>query len=230
MTVHRRPRAWRLLLAGAAGATAAGLLAPLPGSAQESRALSLLEEAGTRYRSVRSFCAEFDQVMEVPLLGETTRSRGTLCQAQPNLFAMRFSDPAGDMVVADGEAFWVYYPSVDRVQVLRFDMEVRPGGLDFQREFLDAPGEKYTLAYQGEETLGGRRTHVISARPKGEGAFTEARIWLDSERSLILRARIGTENASVRTLTLSGIRLNPEPDPARFRFTPPPGTQVIRRG
>jgi outer membrane lipoprotein carrier protein len=213
-----------------AWAAALALSAPLPGLAQQERAVALLQEAGVRYRSVPSFCAEFDQWLEVPLLGETTRSWGTLCQAQPNRFAMRFSQPAGDVVVADGEAFWVYYPSVDPVQVLRFDMEARPGGLDFQREFLDAPGDKYVLALEGEETLGGRRTQVILARPRAPAAFSEARIWLDSERSLILRARIVTENGSVRTLTLSGIRLNPAPDPGRFRFTPPPGTQVIRRG
>ncbi len=202
----------------------------IPGAAQDTRALSLLEEAGSRYRDVQAFCAGFDQSMEVPLLGETTYSRGTLCQAQPNLFSMRFSDPPGDVVVADGEFFWAYYPSVDPVQVLRFPMGVRPGGIDFQREFLQDPGAKYELVYVGEETLHGRRTHVISAKPREPAAFREARIWLDSERSLILRARIGMDNGSVRTLTLSDIRLNPAPDPERFRFVPPPGTQVIRRG
>jgi len=168
--------------------------------------------------------------MEVPLLGQTTHSRGELCQAQPDLFAMRFSEPQGDVVLSDGTYFWVYYPSVDSVQVLQFSLETRPGGMDFQREFLEDPGEKYALSYRGEETLEGRRTHVIEARPREAGAFTGARIWLDSERSLILRARIEMENGSVRTLTLSGIRLAPPPNPRRFRFDPPPGTQIIRRG
>jgi outer membrane lipoprotein-sorting protein len=189
-----------------------------------------MEEAASRYRTIDAFCGDFQQTMEVPLLGETHHSRGILCQAKPDLFAMRWTDPEGDRVVADGEYFWVYYPSTDPVQVLQFSMAVRPGGVDFHREFLEAPADKYRLRYQGEEGLEGRQCHVISARPTQPSAFTEARIWLDAERSLILQVRIGMENGSVRTVTLSDIRLNPVPDPNRFRFIVPPGAQVIRRG
>lgn len=214
------------LLAVALAASAPG---PFALHAQDSRALGIMEEAGARYRGVDAFCASFHQTMEVPLLGETHDSRGEICQAQPDLFAMRWSDPQGDIVVADGDFFWVYYPSADARQVLQFSMEVRPGGFDFQQEFLESPGEKYHLTYVGEEILDGRRAHVVSAKPRQPDDFREARLWLDQERSLILRARIGLENGSVRTVTLTGIDLNPSPDPGRFRFQPPAGAQVIRR-
>jgi outer membrane lipoprotein-sorting protein len=196
---------------------------------QEDRALALMRQASARYGQVEAFCARFEQELVVPLLRETTLSSGTLCQARPNLFAMRFSDPAGDAVVADGESFWVYYPSSDPRQVLQFAMDVRPGGLDFHREFLEAPEEKYSLSYLGEETVRGRRAHVIRADPLGDPGFTKARIWLDSERALILQARIEMENGSVRTVSLTDIRLDPPPDPERFTFVPPAGAQVIRR-
>lgn len=198
-------------------------------SAQEVSALALMEEAGVRYKEIKSFCAAFEQTLAVPLLEESTHSKGSLCQESPNLFAMRFSDPEGDLLVADGDSFWVYYPSTDARQVLQFDMEVRPGGVDFHREFLEAPGGKYKMEYVGPETLSGRRTHVISLVPLEASGFQEARIWLDSERSLILQARIGMENGSVRTVSLSEIQLNPPADPQRFRFEPPPGARVIRR-
>ena len=205
------------------------LLFPAPISAQDARALSLMEEAGARYQNVNAFCAEFAQTLEVPLLGDTHHSRGSLCQAQPDFFAMRWTEPAGDRIVADGEFFWVYYPSADPGQVLQFSMEVRPGGLDFHREFLEAPSEKYALTYVGEEKLGDRRAHVISAKPLLPAAFHEARLWLDVERSLILQLRLGMANGSVRTVTLTDIQLNPPTDPNRFRFTIPAGAQVIRR-
>ena len=200
-----------------------------PLSAQEVTALSLMEEAGIRYSDVRGFCANFEQTLSVPLLGETTHSKGTLCQESPNLFAMRFSDPEGDVLVADGEFFWVYYPSSDPRQVLQFDMETQPGGVDFHREFLEAPGEKYQMEYLGEESLSGQATHLISLTPIEPSGFQGARIWLDSRRSLILQALIQMENGSQRTVTLSGIRLNLPEDPLRFRFSPPEGAQVIRR-
>jgi outer membrane lipoprotein-sorting protein len=59
--------------------------------------------------------------------------------------------------------------------------------------------------------------------------FKAARIWLDPDRSLIVQAQVEMENGSIRTVTLSDIVLNPPADPARFRFTPPDGAQVIRR-
>ena len=203
---------------------------PQPLTAQENRALAIMEEAGSRYRSINAFCADFRQTLEVPLLGETHDSRGRLCQAKPDLFAMRWTDPEGDVVVADGEYFWVYYPSADPRQVLQFAMEVRPGGLDFHREFLENPGEKYALEFLGSDTLDGGETLVISATPRLPSAFTQARLWLDAEALLIRQVRLGMENGSVRTVTLNQILLDPPPDAHRFRFTPPPGAQVIRRG
>lgn len=191
--------------------------------------LALLQEAGRQYREIEGFCASFQQELSVPLLGDTITSMGSLCQAHPNLFAMRFSDPEGDVLVADGEFFWVYYPSSDPGQVLQFDMDVRPGGVDFHREFLEAPGEKYEMDYVGEDSVSGRSTHLIHLKPKEPAGFREARIWLDAERALILRAALGMEEGSVRTVTLSDLRLNPPPDPDRYRFVPPPGAQVIRR-
>ncbi len=209
-----------------------GVVLPLSSkglSAQDTEALSLMEEAGARYSDLRGFCADFRQVLEVPLLSDTTRSRGSLCQEAPNLFAMRFSEPEGDLLVADGEAFWVYYPSTDPRQVLRFEMEARPGGLDFHREFLESPESKYTMEYLGTEPVNGVSSHVVSLVPTGPAGFEGARIWLDPERSLIVQARIEMENGSVRTVSLSEIVLNPPPDPARYRFVPPEGAQVIRR-
>jgi outer membrane lipoprotein-sorting protein len=198
-------------------------------AAQDSRALALLQDAGREYRAIRGFCAGFQQVLEVPLLQEVTESEGSLCQERPNLFAMRFSDPEGDLLVADGSWFWVYYPSSDPRQVLQFELQSRPGGLDFHQEFLESPGEKYEMKYLGEESVAGLSTHVISLVPVAPAGFEAARIWLDPNRSLIVRARVEMENGSVRTVTLSDIVLNPPQDPARFRFTPPDGAQVIRR-
>lgn len=219
----RRPWA-TVLLAGW------GLAIPGPLPAQTPGAEELMEEAAARYREVGTFCASFHQTLEVPLLGETHESRGELCQGQPDLFSMRWSEPKGDVVVADGQHFWVYYPSADPGQVLQFSMEVRPGGLDFRKEFLESPGTKYRLSFEGESEVNGRPAYVVSAVPLEASSFSEARLWLDVARLFIVKLRIGMENGSVRTLTLSDVDLDPSPDPNRFRFEPPPGAQVIRRG
>jgi outer membrane lipoprotein carrier protein len=223
-----KPRLLRRFLAATVWCAGTVLVSPSLWG-QDTTALTLLEEAGARYGEVSGFCATFEQTLLVPLLGETTYSKGSLCQERPNLFAMRFTDPEGDVLVADGEFFWVYYPSTDPRQVLRFDLEARPGGVDFHREFLEDPAEKYEMEYLGEEFLAGHTTKVVELNPLDPSGYQSARIWLDSRRSLILQARIEMENGSVRTITLSDIQLDPAPDPDRFHFSPPEGAQVIRR-
>ncbi|HSH44673.1 MAG TPA: outer membrane lipoprotein carrier protein LolA, partial [Longimicrobiales bacterium] len=78
---------------------------------------AILRGLAARYEDVRSLQADFQQVIDNPLLGRRTESAGTLYQRQPDLFLMRFSDPEGDVIVSDGDYFWVYYPSVDPKQV-----------------------------------------------------------------------------------------------------------------
>lgn len=205
----------------------AGWASPAVGQTRDPA--GVLEEASRRYSSLSGFCAQFQQRLEVPLLRQITDSAGTLCQAKPNLLAMRFSEPAGDVIVADGEHFWVYYPSSDSVQVIQFEMGAHPGGIDFHEEFLGSPGERYDVAYVGDEPVDGVTTSVINLVPRQPASFEEATVWIDRERWLIVRVRIGMDSESVRTVTLSDVRLNPAEDPDRFTFTPPPGTQVIRR-
>ena len=42
--------------------------------------------------------------MEIPLLGDERTGAGRLCQARPNRFTMRFSQPDGDRIVVGARA------------------------------------------------------------------------------------------------------------------------------
>jgi chaperone LolA len=101
-------RGWAALSAAALAAFGGGGEA----SAQD-QATALLEDAAARYTRVSTLCADFVQNLVVPLLEQERTASGRLCQARPNLFAMRFSQPAGDVVVIDGTTFWYYFPSND---------------------------------------------------------------------------------------------------------------------
>lgn len=219
----------------ARGLAAAGLLtflattAPGRAGAQEDRALSLLEGASTRYRAARSLCADFTQTLTVPLLDQESRGSGTLCQEQPDRFAMRFDDPAGDAVVMDGTWVWIYYKSANPGTVLRVPVAEAPGGFDLHREFLEDPGSKYRATYEGADEVAGRKTHRIRLVPLSPQAYQAAVVWLDEEDGLLRQVRIEDENESVRTVTLSNVALDPRIPEGFFVFTPPPGAQIISR-
>lgn len=206
-------------------------VAPLRASAQDLDPYRILEAASARYDDVRGFCADFEQERIVPLLNQTTRSRGTLCQMDPGYLLMDFSEPDGDRVVADGEHLWMYYPSVNPGQVIRTRIGSAGGRtFDFQREFLENASSRFDARYLRREAVTGREAHVLALRPeeKAEG-YVEARVWVEKERGLIRKVEIEEENASLRRVVLSGIRLNPGLEPSRFDFEPPPDVRVIDR-
>jgi outer membrane lipoprotein-sorting protein len=213
---------------GAVLAVMAWGMAPGALAAQDD-AMGVLERASAAYESVDTICADFRQILEVPLLDQENRGEGVLCQRRPNLFSMRFTDPDGDAVVADGDFFWIYYRSINPEQVLRLPLDPSRGGMDFYREFLERPREKYDAAIEGHEEITGRETVRIRLTPRMERGYRQARVWIDADAGTIRQVEVSEENGNVRTVTLDGIRTHPDVGPETFRFDVPAGVSVIAR-
>lgn len=190
---------------------------------------SLLERASERYASVDGFCASFTQERIVPLLNQTTRSSGTLCQMDPGYFLMDFDDPEGDRVVSDGRYLWLFYPSTNPGQVVRTRLGGGDRTFDFHREFLDDPSGRFEVRWVRRDTVTGRPTDAVELRPLDDPTYVRATVWLDTERGLIRKVEIEEENESLRRIVLSDIELEPGLEPSRFRFEPPADVEVIRR-
>jgi outer membrane lipoprotein carrier protein len=216
------------LLRALTGGAAAALLAPVGALTQQATALQLLEAAAARYGAAAAVCADFQQERSIPLLGESRSGRGRLCQKRPNLFMMRFSEPAGDRLIADGRDFCQYTPSTDPKQAICMSMERAGGSPDFHSQFLDRPAEKYRTRLDGQETVDGSVTHRVVLVPIQPVGFREAVLWIDARTSLVRRVEIREENGSVQRLSLSNIDLSATPPADEFRFTPPAGVEVVR--
>ncbi len=201
--------------------------APLMLSGQD--AASVLERAAERYASLSGFCADFQQTIDVTLLRETKRSEGELCQVRPDNFEMRFTDPLGDRIVADGNDLWVYFPSTDDGQVFRTPLAGSQGRFDLHREFLSDPGERYSATLEGRGQIDGLDMYLLSLRPRVRSPYLHARVWIGVEDDLIRRLEILEESESIRTLELTNITLDPDLSADRFRFDPPQDVQVITR-
>ena len=207
------------------------LTAPGPARAQsgDPDAYSVLSEASERFEALEALCAEFEQVTEVTLLDRTIRGRGTLCEKHPNLFSMRFADPEGDVVLVDGTYVWTYYPSMDEKQVIRFVAGGAEAGFNFYNAFLADPETKYHATNAGLEDVAGVSAYRLELEPRAASGFRRATVWVTAEGRLLSRVRIHDENGSVRTVTLSDVRLDPELPADYFTFIPPPGARVVTR-
>ncbi len=198
---------------------------------QEPDVETVLRRASAAYEATRSLQADFVQVARNPLLGTTINSRGTLYQRRPDRFLMDFSDPAGDVIVSDGQSIWIYYPSVDEAQVIRAPAGAAgAGGVDLQAQFLGDPVARFDSEMLGREEVDGRPTWVVRMIPRQPMGYRSLKAWVDAEDYLVRRFELVEDNGVTRNIELRNLKLNPSLDDSRFRFTPPEGARVVERG
>ena len=190
---------------------------------------NVLKRASAAYSRTKSMRAEFMQRRENPLLNSTTVSRGTLYQRDPDRFALKFSQPAGDLIIGDGRYFWLYYPSVDRRQVIRAPAGSGAGAVDLQSQFIGDPLTRFTHVYHGTQKLNGRTAHVLTLTPRRDAGYRTLKVWIDGGDYLARRFQITEESGAVVEFQLTNLTANPTLGDDIFRFTPPAGATVIER-
>jgi outer membrane lipoprotein carrier protein len=203
------------------------VFSPSKGAAQDAQAI--IGRAARVYRSLASLQADFVQMIDNPMI-DSAESRGTLVQAGPAKLAMRFSDPAGEAIVVDGEHVWVYTPSTVPGQVVR--LSVPSGGpvygYNLLAWLLDRPAERYRPSYLKSERIDGRTTDAIQLVPAvPDLPFSKAVVWIDREDALPRRLEIHEESGATRTLSLSHIRVNQSVPASTFQFKVPEGVRVV---
>jgi len=190
----------------------------------------ILKRASVAYAKVQTLRADFVQKRDNPLLSSTTTSRGTIYQKRPDRFLMKFSQPAGDVIVSDGRYFWVYYPSADKRQVLRAAAsEQGAGGVDLQAQFLGDPLRRFTNTFHGIEKVNGRDAYVLTLVPRSDMGYKRLKVWIDARDSLVRRFVLTENNDVVQDYTLSNLAINPVLSNDLFRFTPPADAKIIER-
>src|SRR6266511_2774430 len=196
---------------------------------------SILDRASASYDTVRTITADFVQIIENPMLGDPDTTRGKLFQRRPNYFAMRFTDPKNDRIVADGRRLWLYTPSTTPGQVIRTAI---PGtgttGPNLIGQFVEHPRERYTARYVRADSVDGVPVDVIALTPrKGTGAgatdlpYTDATVWIAKQDGLIRRIDIVENSGQRRTIALRHLTVNTAIPAREFRFAPTTGVRVV---
>ncbi|HET7586371.1 MAG TPA: outer membrane lipoprotein carrier protein LolA [Gemmatimonadaceae bacterium] len=193
---------------------------------------AVVKRAVAAYRAVHTVKASFTQTLTNPLLGSKVVSHGELVQRMPGRLSVRFTDPDGDRIVADGQWVWIYMPSSNPGQVLRMRAGSGvAGSADVTAQFLESPTTRYRLSDGGADTVHGRPAHVVVLVPRDSSIpFTRARIWVDDKDALVRQFETEDTNGVVRFVTIDDVRTNVPVSASAFRFTPPPGVKVYDRG
>ena len=187
-----------------------------------------IDRAVAAYAKVKSARATFEQVLTNPLTGTTITARGELQQRKPNQLAVRFTEPSGDLVVADGKWVWIYLPSTNPGQVIKVRMgREGAGGMDFVGKLLDTPREKYSVTDGGAATVGGRATRMLSLVPIRPMQFSTATVWIDDLDGTLRQFEVTEGSGLIRRVRLITLALNVPVPKSAFSFTPPAGVKVL---
>jgi len=182
----------------------------------------VLERASASYDTVRTLQADFVQVIENQMLGDPDTTRGRLFQKRPNYFAMRFTEPKNDRVVADGRRLWLYTPSTTPGQVIRSAI---PGtgttGPNLIGQFVEHPKERYEARYVRGDSVAGEPVDVIALKPhETDLPYTEATVWIAKQDGVVRRIDLVETSGQRRTIVLQRMVVNRAIAAREFRFSP----------
>lgn len=211
----------------AALALGLALAAAAPARAQDANAI--LDRSTAAYARVTSLRADFVQEVSDPMIGGSEPSRGEFLQQRPGRFAMRWTRPRGDLLLADGQYLWVYLPSSTPGQVVRTRLTGRAGeSADVIAEFLERPHERFSAAYVRADRAGARDADVLALTPLDRNAaYSRVLVWVDRADALVRKIEIAEASGAVRRITFDRLRPNARIPASAFTFRPPAGIRVV---
>jgi outer membrane lipoprotein carrier protein len=163
------------------------------------------------------------------MLGDPETSRGMLFLVKPDKFAMRFSDPAGDRIVADGTWLWAYTPSTVPGQVIRQPVPTSGATTpNLFAQFVERPLERYEATWVGRDTVIGEPVEVVTLVPRSRGlGFRRATVAISERTGWLRRVEIVEDSGQRRTLVLTGLAPDASVPAAEVTFPVPRGTKVV---
>jgi outer membrane lipoprotein carrier protein len=173
-------------------------------------------------RDVTSGSASFTQTVTAPNGGRTRTSQGRFEFQRPDRFRFEYARPFEQLIVADGQRVWIHDPDLQQATSRRMDDALGStpaallAGASLEPAFtLSAESPSEGLAW-------------VLARPRErDGPFQAMRVGF---RGRTLAAVEITDSFGQRSLLRFADFAANVPVPAeRFRFVPPPGTDVIEQ-
>jgi chaperone LolA len=196
-----------------------------PAAAQD--AAEVLATAEATYHQIATLHAEFTQTLVNPMMGDDTTT-GTLYLSPPDRFSMRFADPEGDRIVADGTWLWLHTPSTTPNQVIRQPIpEAGPATPNLFGQFVNRPLDRYTATYVGLDSVGGYRVENVRLIPRVAGIPFRSVVISLSADGMLRKVNIVEDSGQRRMLVFDSIIVNAPIPPEELIFRVPRGTRIV---
>src|SRR5262245_9596270 len=184
-----------------------------------------LDRLQQRYDATRTMQADFHQTVESKALAGTLESKGKVAFEKPNRMRWDYDPPEAQSIIGDGETLWI--DQRDLKQVIK-----APLGQAFQSStpvtFLAGLGKverdfDATLARNEPEQW------VLTLTPKQKDAGVGTlQLGVRKSDASVAEARIVDSAGTTTRIQFSGEQRNVKLEPNLFRFSPPPGVDVVK--
>ena len=199
----------------AVGAVPAADIAPQLGD--------VLTRIERRYNSLATMQVEFAQT--VAYAGRPpVEERGTLSLLRPKKMRWDYEQPAGKLLVGDGDVLHMYNPRTNQVRPVKLDetgdlrapLSFLLGRLRFRRQFRNPR----------LESIEGRTTLVAEGRP-GKDYYSRVEFSYDPSDFRLDGLKVIGRDDTVTTFAFQGETVNVRMDPALFEFQAPAGAEIL---
>lgn len=173
-------------------------------------------------RDVKTGQAEFTQTVTAPDGARRKSSSGRFEFARPDRFRFDYLKPYPQHIVADGKKVWVHDPDLNQVSVRLMEQALgsTPAAL------LAGAALDGAFDLSAQPTRDG--LEWVSATPKAGGSGFQSMSVGFSGKALVA-VEILDHFGQRSLLRFSAFQANPRLAPDRFRFTPPPGADLLEQ-
>jgi outer membrane lipoprotein carrier protein len=186
---------------------------------------TLLKGVEARYNKTKTLQVLFKEEYTPTGHGRRTES-GILMLRKPGQMRWAYSQPAGKLFVSDGKMIWLYTPSENRVEEMKFKetddlrapLAFLLGKLNFDKEFRNLQGKA-----EGADQR-------ITAEPKTDNLPYSAVEFVVAPDAHIKEVKVTGFDKSILHFTFDQERINPALDAKLFKFQAPPGADVVKGG
>ena len=225
-----------LLFAGLLGLAASAVPMIATDSSAQAAATALPAEQATTvltkvqnfYDKTTSFSSDFTQEFFVKSHNVKKQSKGRVTFAKPGKMHWEYSEPKDNRVVSDGAVLKVYEAANKQMFEQNVDKSQYPAALSFL-----VGGGKLSDTFNFELYDGSAMNftggQVLVGTPKTPSpAYQKVLFYIDGPTSQVRRVLIVDGQGNRNRFDFDNPKVNETIASDRFKFVPPPGTQVVR--
>lgn len=172
--------------------------------------------------ATRSAQAEFTQEVRDKNGKRIQSASGTMQFMRPGKFRWAYRKPYEQLIVGDGEKFWLYDADLDQVTVRKLD-----AAIGSSPAALLSGNNEIERGFVLENIEGRDGLEWLQATPKNtESSFAVIRMGFSAQSELVTM-ELNDAFGNTTVLRFTRMRRNPLLAPSLFRFVPPQGADVL---